>query len=84
MTDTEIPTLPRVKQVFHEETDRGVLVFVHQCLDDDAPSEAVIRIGRRGWHIDQREPLTLSPSIRCPRCGTHGYWQHGTWHPIPT
>lgn len=33
------------------------------------------------WDVVQREPLTLSPSILCHTCGSHGYIRDGRWVP---
>lgn len=33
------------------------------------------------WTIEQREPLTLSPSLLCLRCGHHGFVRDGVWVP---
>lgn len=32
-----------------------------------------------GWDVLQKEPLTLSPSILCRACGSHGYIREGKW-----
>lgn len=34
-----------------------------------------------GWDVIQREPLTLSPSLLCRGCGSHGFIQNGRWVP---
>lgn len=31
------------------------------------------------WKVESFEPLTLSPSVQCPRCGSHGFIQEGRW-----
>lgn len=31
------------------------------------------------WHVEQLEPLTLSPSILCLTCGDHGFIRNGKW-----
>jgi len=31
------------------------------------------------WHVVQKSPLTLSPSIRCRTCGWHGFIDSGRW-----
>lgn len=36
-------------------------------------------IGRQTWTIEQESPLTLSPSILCRICGSHGFIQEGEW-----
>lgn len=33
------------------------------------------------WTVEQWEPLTISPSILCRRCGHHGFIQDGRWVP---
>lgn len=33
------------------------------------------------WRIISWEPLTLSPSILCKRCGDHGFIENGKWRP---
>jgi hypothetical protein len=32
-----------------------------------------------GWDVIQREPLTLTPSLLCTACGSHGYITDGRW-----
>ena len=32
-----------------------------------------------GWTVESTEPLTVSPSILCGLCGTHGFWRDGRW-----
>lgn len=34
--------------------------------------------GRPEWTVITREPLTLTPSIKC-RCGEHGWIEGGKW-----
>lgn len=35
----------------------------------------------RGWTVEQSAPLTVSPSILCTGCGTHGFIRDGSWVP---
>jgi hypothetical protein len=35
----------------------------------------------RDWCVVQREPLTLTPSIKCRACGSHGHIVDGMWVP---
>ena len=35
--------------------------------------------GHPEWDIIQDDPLTLSPSILCRTCGSHGYIEGGRW-----
>ena len=34
-----------------------------------------------GWHVDQKDPLTISPSILCSECKAHGFFREGKWVP---
>jgi hypothetical protein len=31
------------------------------------------------WTVESRDPLTLSPSLLCRRCGNHGWIRGGRW-----
>jgi hypothetical protein len=33
------------------------------------------------WLVVSLEPLTLSPSLLCRSCGSHGYIKNGKWEP---
>ncbi|MEV6897464.1 DUF6527 family protein [Amycolatopsis sp. NPDC051372] len=60
--------------------------FRHPCsanggLDPD-PAFAALPIGKNGWSIEQREPLTVRPSINCKRCGLHGWITDGRWESV--
>lgn len=37
--------------------------------------------GDVGWKLVQRDPLTLTPSIKCRACGNHGHITNGRWVP---
>jgi hypothetical protein len=49
----------------------------------DFPPEALERtwlpVGPDWWQIVSTEPLTVSPSIWCQKCGTHGFFRNGSW-----
>lgn len=34
-----------------------------------------------GWDVLAEEPLTLSPSLLCRLCGSHGFIRDGKWVP---
>lgn len=34
-----------------------------------------------GWEVISVEPLTLSPSLLCRACGSHGFIRDGKWVP---
>lgn len=31
------------------------------------------------WKVEKEDPLTLSPSVLCMRCGDHGFVRDGKW-----
>jgi hypothetical protein len=35
--------------------------------------------GDHVWKVESWEPLTLSPSLLCMRCGDHGFIRDGKW-----
>lgn len=35
--------------------------------------------GRPGWAVESEDPLTLSPSVLCTTCGSHGFIRAGRW-----
>lgn len=35
----------------------------------------------QGWDVIHVEPITIFPSVRCRRCGFHGYVTGGRWCP---
>jgi hypothetical protein len=45
----------------------------------DASSEA--HVDGPVWKVEQRDPLTLSPSVKCRSCGNHGFVRNGKWVP---
>lgn len=40
-----------------------------------------IPLGGNGWTLVSKEPLTISPSLLCRGCGTHGFITNGQWVP---
>ncbi len=34
---------------------------------------------KSAWRVESMEPLTLSPSLLCGRCGDHGWIREGKW-----
>ncbi len=34
---------------------------------------------QHGWAVESIEPLTLSPSLLCRLCGSHGFIRDGRW-----
>lgn len=62
--------------------------WAHDCMAHLGEAGALIpqRLENRlpisdswGWQVDQIEPMTVTPSIKCLRCGTHGFITNGEW-----
>jgi hypothetical protein len=69
----------------------GVIVW-HQArtLADDAECKGAVTFtppgthrhlfaGRPTWEVESLDPLTISPSVLCRRCGDHGFIRGGRW-----
>ncbi len=37
---------------------------------------------RAVWQVESLDPLTLSPSLLCGRCGDHGFIREGAWRSV--
>ncbi|MHA4848568.1 hypothetical protein L1080_003355 [Rhodococcus sp. MSC1_016] len=61
--------------------EQGVVIFRHRCTDwsfeNFGTAEARLPLGGSGWQLVDEN--TISPSILCHNCGTHGYWTDGEW-----
>lgn len=40
-----------------------------------------IVFGGDGWTLENEAPLTVSPSLLCRSCGSHGFIRSGKWVP---
>lgn len=60
------------------------LLIEHVCSEswDGSPALACLPLyGTRGWKLEQRDPVTISPSILCMNCRHHGFIRDGKWVP---
>jgi len=59
------------------------LAYWHPRTDTGATCEGWVptHAADYSWTIESREPLTLSPSLLCTRCGHHGFVRGGEWVP---
>lgn len=58
------------------------LDYWHACRDGVVRDGFIpLDDGVRGWRLDSREPLTISPSLLCRACGHHGWIKAGRWVP---
>jgi hypothetical protein len=59
------------------------IAYAHPCGNDPEHSSYIPVHGRndKGWRVVSKEPLTISPSLLCRRCGHHGFIRAGRWVP---
>lgn len=55
--------------------------YWHPCRDEKLTIGFIPVDDNRGWRVEQREPLTLTPSMLCHVCGHHGFVRSGKWIP---
>lgn len=77
-----IPGGIQVEVLFHDHAPAALIVSHRR--PDGSVCEGIVRIrptydNREVWDVEQEEPLTLSPSITCVRCGYHGWIRDGRW-----
>jgi len=69
------------------DEDGAHVQWFHDCLSYlgeggaliPVRAETLLPIGDNGWHVAQAEPLTVTPSIMCRHCQTHGFITNGAW-----
>lgn len=72
---------PTFEAPFEGAGDSGLYFrFAHDCSNGRRWIDTIPLSGApHGWNLVQREPLTVSPSLLCPNCGTHGFITDGRW-----
>ena len=85
--------LPPTEPICYINPDFGgkpALFWEHDCVQegkDAFHSRGILRSDKYGrldapspeWTIVSEEPLTVSPSILCLACNTHGFFTDGVW-----
>ena len=72
-----IPDVERYAAIVEHPTPAG-----EQCASGvtfDSETARRIEPGKAMWTVESWEPLTLSPSLLCLRCGDHGFVRDGRW-----
>lgn len=52
----------------------------HECAEGWI--EGLLPLGPNHWQLVSSEPLTVSPSIWCHTCDTHGFYRGGKWEAV--
>jgi len=75
---------------FRMDEDGVHFWWIHDCfsyLGEDGAlipdrTETLLPINASiGWAVTQTDPLTVTPSILCHSCKTHGFIRQGQWIP---
>lgn len=68
-----------------DEHPSGWEVFHPDKRDPSRECRSGVWVARRElrelWTLGSWEPLTISPSVLCMRCGDHGFIRGGQWDP---
>ncbi|MBX4168022.1 hypothetical protein K3M35_04990 [Rhodococcus sp. DMU2021] len=67
-------TEPRIEP--DPEREGRAVLWRHEC--NGAVVDGALPVGPGGWNYDPAAD-TLSPSIWCHTCDTHGFWVSGRW-----
>lgn len=71
---------PTWEPPFEGEGDSGsYFKFAHDCNGYRWIDIIPLSGDPHGWTVVQAEPLTISPSLLCPNCGSHGFIRDGKW-----
>lgn len=79
---------PQYKEI--PDIDKYGLIYTHPGSDGEQCQGSIVFEGtiahlmnpdRPRWSVESWEPLTVSPSLLCRRCGHHGFIQQGRWVP---
>lgn len=77
-----LPVVEKACLVVRHLTPTGAVC--ESAIHPDIP-EASLMFGadapRHVWRVESWDPLTLSPSLLCRRCGDHGFIREGRWVP---
>jgi hypothetical protein len=64
-------------------TQKGIIVgffFTHPHSETKEECGGYVPLGKDDWHIRKFYPLTISPSIDCNACKSHGNIVDGKWY----
>jgi len=59
----------------------GGFDYTHLCLGQETEDYVPVLGPGELWTVEKLDPLTLSPSLLCRRCGHHGFIRDGRWVP---
>lgn len=75
----DVPDEPRYGLHLRHPTPDGAECAGAVTLDTEAARR--VEPGRSTWAVASWDPLTITPSVLCRRCGHHGFVTDGRWVP---
>lgn len=72
-----IPDVERYAAVVEHPTPSGEPCASGVTFDSEIARR--IEPGKAMWIVESWQPITLSPSLLCLRCGDHGFVRDGRW-----
>lgn len=77
------PSLPSFSLGY--EGFEGHVLWEHDCVNSAGNafrSETILPYrSSDGWVLVTEEPMTVTPSVLCKTCNTHGFITNGKWTP---
>lgn len=66
---------------FQLDDDETHILWWHKCNHGEHHDLYPARLpnSQAGWTVVQKDPLTVTPSIMCGSCKTHGFITNGKW-----
>lgn len=76
-----MPDVPRAGLLVEHPMASAPGEMCKSAIHFDLPETRHLVSDRARWQVESWEPLTLSPSLLCRRCGDHGFIRGGVWVP---
>lgn len=77
-----LPDVPKAALVVKHPDLKQPGEWCESAITFDLPELKVAQLGGgHVWQVGSFEPLTVSPSLLCTRCGDHGFIREGRWVP---
>jgi hypothetical protein len=74
-----IPDIDKCGGIIHHKSNDGT--WCASAIHFDTEDVRKVFKPDHLWKVESWEPLTLSPSLLCRRCGDHGFIRDGKWIP---
>jgi hypothetical protein len=77
-----LPNVPKAGATIYHQSKTDASQECSSGIYFDLPElQQTLNSGKNAWQVQSWEPLTVSPSLLCLRCGDHGFIREGRWVP---